>query len=210
MKKLILFSFVLGCTLIFACKNEQKNTASSTETSSESGDPKNLNEAMDQAKKAMEGLQNGKTVEPVNFRELKALLPDKVGGLPQVNSEGQTTGVMGMNFSNAEGSYRNEDGSKEIEVQIADFGGVGPAMMGMAYWVNIDVDNESSDGFERTGTFQGHKSFEKFNTGSNSGEIAVMVSKRFIVTMRGSGMSFEDLRKAVSSIDLGDLEDLGN
>jgi len=72
-------------------------------------DGKNITEAINKTKDAFndvlsDGKQDGETTEVVNWRELKDLLPNKMGGLrlDSENIEGQTTSLMGFKFSSVE------------------------------------------------------------------------------------------------------------
>ena len=79
------------------------------------------------------------------------------------------------------------------------------AMVGAA-WMMIDVDRESSDGFERTSTFEGGKSYEKYNESTARGELQFIVAERFLVSLEGSGITMDDLYEAARDIDLHGLE----
>src|SRR5262245_12359640 len=59
-----------------------------------------------QAMKMLNG-QNaaGARVEPVNFRELKALLPEELPGFKRTDAKGEKAGAMGMVVSQASADY---------------------------------------------------------------------------------------------------------
>lgn len=158
------------------------------------------------AEQAEESQKNG-PVETVDFRTLKELLPADADGLSRKSATGEKTGAMGFKFSTAKGEYANADNSETIELVIVDAGGTG-AMMGMAAWSMIDVDKETEDGYEKTGKMGDNKSYEKYNNSSKSGEIAVMVKNRFIVTAKGNGVSMEKIKDTLEDVDLDKLADL--
>lgn len=151
--------------------------------------------------------EDGEKVEVVNFRELKKLLPDEIGGAERTDAKGQKSGMFGINVATAEGKYRN--GDKRADVTIVDIGGMGLAVMQYAQWSKFEIDNESDDGYERTTEIDGHKALVKWNSKSQRGEINVLVNDRFVVSIKGRNMDMDDLEDALDDIDLDDLEDLG-
>jgi hypothetical protein len=143
----------------------------------------------------------------VDFRELKALLPESVGGLKRVSATGEKGGAMGMGVSQAEGKYRG-DGNARMEVKIIDTAGVGGLAMAAFGLAMVEIDKETEDGYEKTTTLGGRKAFEKYNNKSKRGEVKVLVGNRFVVEIDGDEVSADDLKSAVGKVDLGKLEKL--
>jgi hypothetical protein len=216
MKKLLwLFILTAGVSLT-ACSSDKKGNDSSgenTETtdndSNDEGynsDPKNLQEAMQNAKQAMKDLQGGEQVEVVPFRELQELLPEKLAGFERISKEGETTGAMGMNVSRAEAKYK--DGDDEVKIEVVDTGGLGMAMMGMAAWSGITIDKEDENGYERTSKLDGYKCYEKFRKNGRTSELAIIVEGRFLVTASKRAANEKDMdrmKKVVKDMDLSKL-----
>lgn len=116
----------------------------------------------------------------------------------------------GFNISRAEGEYRDaDDSSRRIELQITDAGGFGRMMMFGATWMQMEVDRESSTGYERTTEFEGYPAYEKFEDGNRQrSELQLVVGDRFFVSADGHNVDMDDLKDAVRAIDLDDLEDM--
>lgn len=214
MKNIIsLSAFLFALLFIGACGGDQSDTVSDkmeeakeameNETNDQAA---NLNDAMKQAKKAMEEAGMGQESEPVNFRELKKLLPEEMDGMEITDQSGQTSGAMGFNISQAEVEFTGGDGEK-IKISIFDTGGIAMAAMGLAAWANVTIDKEDANGYERTTTINGFKAFEKFDTKRKRGEISIFAKERFIVKVEGREVDMEDLRDALSDIDIDDLAD---
>ncbi|TAE54428.1 MAG: transposase [Bacteroidetes bacterium] len=198
------------CTLIAlvcsACASKESETEKAEREAKEQIEK--LPESMQGVAEALRNVQEkGEGSQPVNFRELKELLPSRTGGLAQTNSEGQTAGSMGFTISQANAEY--EEGDKRISISIVDAAGTGAVVMGMAAWTMTTVDRESSDGYERTGTFEGHKSYEKYDKGSESASLSLFIANRFIVSVDGSKVSMDDVKGAAKDINLRKLEGLG-
>jgi len=79
------------------------------------------------------------------------------------------------------------------------------ALMGMAAWASLEYEKDSDEGYERTTTIQGHKAFEKYYERQKEGEIGVLVSNRFIVSIKGYNVSMNDIQAALKRIKLDDL-----
>lgn len=144
--------------------------------------------------------------EPVNFRDLRELLPETLDGMERTEAEGATQGMGGFTVSQAEATYEAEDGA-EIDVSILDYGAV-PALGMMAPWAMMDVDRETSTGYERTIRMGENKGFRKYDTASERGEFNLVVADRFVVQVEGSGVSDDRIEAALRAVDLGALEDM--
>ena len=161
-----------------------------------------LNQLADQLQEG-----NANTPDPINFRELKKALPERLIGLDRKESSGETTGAMGFKISTAEATYRGDD-DELLNVKISDVAGVGAALMGVGFaaWATMEVDRETESGYERTTTFEGHKAFEKYNNKTERGEFSVIVENRVIVEVKGRYISIKDLKKATEKV-VDDIED---
>ena len=167
-------------------------------------DMQKLGEAMGKMGEAVAG---GTRVEPVDFRVLKDLLPEKLAGMKRVNSEGSKTNFMGLASSKASAIYGGDKGAR-LEVEILDVGTLtGVTAMAFA-WVNVEIDKESDDGYERTSTLAGRKAYERYSKATRSGELDVLVAGRFVVTIRGSSLDAKSFREAIGAIDLAKLDAL--
>lgn len=168
--------------------------------------------AIEGLREAAEEMASGERVDPVDFRELKELLPEEVAGLSRVSHEGERTGMAGFTVSNAEARYEAEDGSESIEISITDTGGLGGlAAIGMAAWLHMDMDRETGDGYERTTTYEGFPAYEEFQSWDGdvgSAELAFVVGERFIVQIEGRDVRMDDVRNAADDLRTDRLEDL--
>lgn len=185
----------------------EQETSSETNDGNEDGTPANLQDAMSQVKDALDKAGMGQTAEPVNFRELKKLIPEEISGMEVTDQSGQTTGSMGFTISEAKTEFSGDDGER-ITIEIFDTGGIAMAAMGLAAWANVTIDKEDSNGYERTTTINGYKAFEKYNNGNQSGEIAIFANERVIVKVEGRKVEMSQLRDVLDDIDLDDIEDL--
>lgn len=157
-----------------------------------------------------EATNDGKKVEPVDFRELKLLLPEKLSGMTRDGAEGEKASAMGVKISEAHANYTATEGGS-VTIKITDMGSVS-GLVGMATmaWTIAEVDRETESGYEKSTTFDGHKAFEKYDNQSRSGELNILVEKRFVVTIEGNDVTMPFLKDAARSIDLGKLASMKN
>jgi hypothetical protein len=182
-----------------------KQAGQAADQAAKSGDPAALAKAMQ-----MLGGQGaaGPHVEPVNFRELKALLPEELPGFTRTSATGEKAGAMGMVVSEAKGEY-NAEGGAHIAVKLLDVGSLaGPLALGLAGWASVEIDRETETGYEKSTVLGGNKAFEKYDTRSKHGELNVLVGNRFIVELHGSNVKIDDLKSAAGKLDLGKLASL--
>jgi hypothetical protein len=148
----------------------------------------------------------GTAVEHVDFRELKDLLPASIGALKLTSTVGEKDGGLGIVLSHAEGRYHGDDGS--MNLTITDPGTLSAFAATAAIWMNMELDRETDNGYEKTGTANGRRYHEVYDNGSNSGEYAVIVGNRFMVEIHGNGIDMPTIKQAIDQIDLAKLESM--
>jgi len=170
----------------------------------------NANANLAQAMKMLGG-QNaagGPRPEPVNFRELKGLLPESLPGFKRTSATGEKAGAMGMVVSHADGEYSG-DGGAHLSVKITDIGNVtGPLGLGLAGWAMVEIDRETETGYEKSTVLGGNKAFEKYDSRSKHGEVNVLVGNRFVVEVKGRDVKMDDMKTVAGKLDLAKLASL--
>jgi len=162
-----------------------------------------LSNALDNLGEAFEGLKKKHNIEgkePIGFRDLKKALPRSLGGIDFEESEGQTSGVFGFKISTVDATYKEDD--SEFEVTIVDVAGVGKLVKSMAKWTEFEVDKETRNGYERTTEIKGHPALEKYDERQEKGETNILVNDRFIISVKGRGVSERQMRRAVDDINI--------
>lgn len=198
--------------------NESTNRSSSSSSSSEKSNNDqeedfdgeinsigDLTKAFKQLEKNVSQLQSedGEPVEITDFRELKALMPNKLVGLKRVSNNGEKNGFMGFKISQAEAKYK--DGDQQIEVEIVDFAGVSMIKAGLAAWTTVEVDRESDNEYEKTYIEDGNKVYEKFNFKTKRGEINSIIDERYLVNIQTRNLTKKQLESVRNTIDVSDL-----
>jgi hypothetical protein len=188
--------------------------------SAKSGVPQSPQEAMKQGAEAMAAAStmigammggDGKSaVELVDFRELKTLLPESIGGLKRGEESGEKTAATGIKMSHVQARY-SDGGSIRLRLKITDVGSMsGFAGMAGAAWAMVDIDRETDRGYEKTSTVDGRRMYEKWSSKDQRGEVDMIVGGRFVIELRGTGFEMKDLKQAIATIDLKKLDALKN
>lgn len=212
--RLVIGGFCLGLMSMVGCgqNTTEKRLEEASKKMEEAG--KQMEEAakqggagMGEAMKKMGeafGAATGKKVTPVDFRELKALLPEALPGMKRTRAEGERAAAMGMNISKAEGEYQSE--GSNVHINLTDMGSLsGMAAMATVGWAMAEIDKETETSYEKTSTYQGYKSHEEYNRESKDGEVTVLVADRFVVEVRGNNLPMDTIKAALGSVDLNKL-----
>jgi hypothetical protein len=206
----IISIFILSAILNFwGCgksSENQPNEKQKSESEEKTG-VKGLDDFVDNMKEMQKNMEEGKKHEVVDFRELKALLPESIGDLKRKNAQGEKNSTMGFTISHAEADYSNEDGSQNINIDITDMSGAsGLAGMAAWGWTMAEIDKETETGYEKTSKYKGHKAYEKYDNEYQDGSIEVLVSGRFMVSVQGNNVPMQIVKNAMDEIDIGKLE----
>lgn len=213
MTQRVLYILFVSLALIFwSCgKSSDEKVADEEGNSNEQLDENSPEAYAEKMKQMGENLTEGKKVEPVDFRELKALFPESINGIKRTNSSGEKTAAFNMNISHAQADYNSEDGSKSFDFNITDMGNMSGLTQMAAYgWAMGEFDRETDSGYEKTTNFSGYKGYEEYNNESKYGKLQVLVASRFIVESSGNNISMDELKSALGQIDLGKLESWKN
>jgi len=213
MTQRFLYILFISLILIFwSCgKSGEEKVADEEGNSNEQIDENSPEAYAEKMKQMSENLTEGKKVEPVDFRELKALYPESIMGMKRTNASGEKTAAFNMNISHAEADYNSEDGSKSFDINITDMGNMSGLTQMAAYgWAMGEFDRETDSGYEKTTNFSGYKAYEEYNNEGKYGKLQVLVASRFIVEASGNNISMDELKSALGKIDLSKLESWKN
>ncbi len=166
-------------------------------------------DSREQMKVAMEGLGTilggGKRYAPLAVDQLKGFLPDSLAGLKRTRGSSEKNGIGGIMVSRSEATYGDGSG-RSIDLEVTDTGGAS-GLVGLASWANVESEKEDDAGVERVRKEAGRYVHEKISrTGAN--EFGVVLGERFVVTARGHGVTFDELKAGVGSLDLARLESM--
>lgn len=151
---------------------------------------------------AASGAADVKPVDPVDFKELRSMLPEVPGwekGHPE--AERMTSPVS---FSYASTKYKKSD--VEVTEKITDSGFNQVLVAPISMMLATRYAKDSTQGFEKSTTVTGYPAFEKWDKGDKSGELTVFVNQRFLVELESRGMS--DNKELQTFLERTDLKKL--
>lgn len=185
-----------------AAQQEAERTAQTAEQAAEQAA-----KGLEEMARGLESLAGGgdgsaKTVDPVAFRDLMALLPDIDGWEKQKPSGERMTSPV--SFSQAEGRYTK--GEASIEVKIVDSGFNQLLLAPYAMFLASGYERETSEGHEKSTRVNGQPGWEKWSSETKDGEVNALVARRFLVTIEGSGIeNVAVLHDVAGRMDMGKL-----
>ena len=155
--------------------------------------------ALNAASEQIKANQNRPATSP---DKLQALLPQSIGGYQRTALESGAAGGLG---SNADGTYTGAGNTFHLKVtDMAALGSI--AAMGSA--MGVSSSKSDANGYEKTGTVDGHMQTEEWHMDSHSGKFGVMLANRFSVEAEGNAASIDELKAAVATIDQSALSKL--
>jgi len=204
---------LLSAGLMFSCVNSTKEEKSedkgALEKISESVDAvKNLNKMTDYAQDMEARMEKLKGLSPVSNDVLKAVLPETLHGLKRTSLNVGDMSVL--NMASAKGKYKNEDGTKSVDVDIMDGAGEGASGVVSLIFLGLHSDREeiTEDGYEKTTEVEGHRAIVKEYTSGDTkdSEIQTVHAERFVISIKGNGYPLEELTAIFKSLDLSSLK----
>lgn len=152
------------------------------------------------------GAAGAASYEPIDFRKLREAMPTELPGFEKEGSEGSKNSAFGINVSEAKQVFRSVDGAKRVRFEITDPGSLAGPFALAHMWLNIEVDKETSGGYEKTSTVAGRRVHEKWSAAGKHGEVQAVVGKRFLIEVDARGLEMSEVKALLSKIDLGKLE----
>jgi hypothetical protein len=201
--------FAAGTTgaALQAWTKKMADASKQVDAAQKSGDPNAQANAVGQMIGAAVG--SGGKVESLAPDQIKPFLPDTLQGLKRTQLSVDRSGALGVQISKATATY-SDDGQRRLNLEITDTGSL-KGLVGFASgWAGVEQDTETDTGYDKTYKNGRQLVHEKWDSRGNSGEYGVVVGDRFSVSVSGSAASIDELKAAVSSVNLAGLEALKN
>lgn len=201
----------LGCASLVACGGDSESEKTQINID------KDLNISGEKAEDFVRGITNAvnqlnEDVQVVSARDLKALMPESIAGMTRTAYSASKKGVEGFSFSTSTATFEQDDGPGILDLSVTDIGKVrGFAQFGLEM-LDVEIDEENQDGFQRTGTYKGHKSFESLanSRAGNASEMTVFVGDRLVLRAEGRNLEWDQVQDVIDGIELDKLEALIN
>jgi len=183
-----------------AAANLEKASEALSKAAEGTGSAEDLAAGMKSLTEALKG--DGKTVDPVSFQSLEALLPSLSGWERDTpRSERMTSPVA---YAQTEAHYSRGDAS--LDITITDSGFAQAVLAPFSMMAMMGMNRESREGYEKSVTLDGQPGFEEWRNENRDGELTLLVGKRFLVAVKGSQLpGAGTLQDAARAIDFGKL-----
>lgn len=188
---------LISATTLASCHvNPNKITVKSDDGKSSatidvSGVEKNANEMQNKADAL-------KKLIPLTMDELKALLPQEVNGVQRSSFNVNT--AMGISVGEAE--YKKND-TTSIKIGVYDCAGeTGAAYYSASYWLKMNMQSESDNGYTKTIDLMGGKAVETYEKSSDHYTLVYLGNDRVLVSLEGTNISDEELKGIAKNLNL--------
>jgi hypothetical protein len=145
-------------------------------------------------------------VDTVDFKTLTSMLPASLPGMKRTSAAGENQGALGVKASSAKADYQGSEGSS-VHIEIADMSGIS-GLMDLAGNLVQNTSSESDSGYEKDVVIGGRTVHEKFEARGRTGDLSVMLAKRYTVDISGKGVDMRSLEQSLGQIDLAHLESM--
>lgn len=151
--------------------------------------------------KGMTGAATAK-VDVLPFEKLGEAFPD-VSGWKRGEVRGES---RNMPFAMSEASATYESGDSEVKLEVIDTALNQMILAPFSMFLVQNYSERSSDGYKKGVTFKGQPALEEVNHRNKSGELTVIIAKRFIVHARGRNVAdVEPARTVLDKMDFAKL-----
>jgi hypothetical protein len=149
-------------------------------------------------------LGSGGAVESLPPDRIKVFVPDSLSGLSRTSLSAERNGALGMQISKATATY-SDGAQRTLDLEITDTGGLKGLVGFAAGWAGVEQDKETDAGYEKLYRTGGQLVHEQWDNRSHRGQYGTVVGDRFSVNVSGQVADINELKAAVSSIDLAGL-----
>lgn len=137
-------------------------------------------------------------VEVIDFRKLKEVIPETLGGLKRSDLSGEKNsfGEFAMSMASAEFG----EGDKTISLQITDYGSNNPMMAIVGQMGAMQMDRETETGYEKSVKIEGNPGIEHYDNDDKSGGLTLFVGGRFLIQLETNGLTSEELQQVIGQL----------
>ncbi|WGK63880.1 hypothetical protein [Croceiramulus getboli] len=202
MKTIKTILFIMAGALVWvSCDKETREKLSETKKA-----VSNATTVVSHAQEAKKETDKLKELTPLTNDQLKAWLPETLGGMKRTGFQVGKTGYM--NVASVEGTYKTEEG-EQFKVQVIDGAGqMGSSLiLGMGMATKMDIEEETESKHRKSVEWDGVKALQTYHKKRNDTTLQFIYDERFMVTVNAKDMSVEETWDLVEQIDLDELTD---
>jgi len=138
----------------------------------------------------------------VTTTDLKAVFPDRLGGMERGETDASQVSFAGIEVGGVSVEYGNKEKGLSIDLAKGSFIGFASSMIESS---ELQFEDESADGYERTIKLDGFKAIEQYDRKKDRQELTIFFEDH-ILNMEGWGLKEGDLKKYYKRLDLDALQ----
>ena len=143
--------------------------------------------------------------EAVEYQKLLPVLPEPPQGWSADKPEGSTEDVGGFRITNVHRDYHKGEGDKAPTAAISILDSVANPDYVAATTAAWNSNSESSEGYSKSVTIDGHPGFEAFENESKHATLWVMIANRYFLQIELQNQEPSELQGWVKRVDLKKL-----
>jgi len=155
-------------------------------------------------------MQENSDVQPVDWRDMKSMLPEDIAGFERIDWEGHNKQAIGIRMATIKGDY--ERGEDRLNLAVVDLGSLSGLATAGYDWLDAHIDSETDRGYERTQEIEGYPGFVEVEYSSHRDELSavVIVEERFVIAVNIEGQNLDDalLMEAIDDVPFDRLRDM--
>ncbi|WP_447635275.1 hypothetical protein [Flavobacterium microcysteis] len=197
--------------LMLSCGNEKKEENNTDiESVNVVEGVKNLSKMSDAASTLEEQTAKLKEMTPLTNDELKAVVPETLGGLKRKSYSAGAMGTVGLSAIDAEYGLESDDTTKRINIGIMDGAGEsGSAIVSLlAMGLSMDTESESNGTKSKTTEINGIRAMTEETKIDQTvrSSIKYIVKDRYSINLSGEGYSLAELEAFMKNINTSSLK----
>ena len=158
-----------------------------------------------EAQKVEDRIKKLKEAVPLTNDELKAWLPENLNGMERTGFKVGQAGMYQVN--SVEGTFKEKNGQKKIEVMVVDGAGPTGSMMSTSYGLlgNFEMEMEDEYKHQQTVEVNGVRAQQTYRKKSNNTHLMFAYEERFLVTVNATDLGVDETWALVNALNLGEL-----
>lgn len=212
MKNLFLLLIAISLLGMISCGekyDELKNVAEVIKNAPAAAEK--IGESVDLAEKKREERRKRGDTLALHFDVLMKYLPESLPGFVAGEPNGQRTNITGFSMSTAEREFTTDDGTgRRVRITLMDYNESYAMFGGVAYWANLGISTETSDGFQRSVKTNNDNiaGFEEFSKKNKFAKVSFAIGYRFLLNIEENEATSIDFIKGIA--DNMKLKELSN
>src|SRR5437867_9744188 len=146
--------------------------------------------------------------DAVDYQKLLPILPEPPADWTADKPEGSTEDVGGFRITNVHRDYRKGEGDKAPTAAISILDSVANPDYVAATTAAWNSNSESSEGYSKSVTIDGHPGFEAFENESKHATLWVMIANRYFLQIELQNQEPSELQGWVKRVDLKKLAEI--